>query len=269
MRPKMPAPFSRKVLGMMRVSASGRKVAEVEGRLVELVEEAERRQHQTAADVELVADQEVQGRELHKDVALVCGAGVLELELGVEDQPVREAVARVEHGPDEVGLVGPAGALVGDDVGVLRLGVASDRESLGDAVDLGGRGPQPPGALERLLLGDAAELLPGAGQLLAQHLELLLELADPLLLGLGFGIGGRLARRRGGQAEAGQQAPQAEGGLRGAHGGSVPPGARLAGGSAGVEREIENHIQFQVAHGRTGSRACQAPGNGVPRLGES
>ena len=178
----------------------------VERRLVDLVQEAHRDQHEARARVHLVLDQEIERRELDRHAAALVvrgrelGGGVLELDLGVEQDPVGELVAGVEHGAREVGVVPVARLpLVVNHRGVAALGVAADREAPRDAVDLRRAGPEPVDALERLLLGHA-HVLARAGELVGEQLDLALELGDAV-------VGGELLVFGGGRGE--RQPPRA------------------------------------------------------------
>jgi hypothetical protein len=123
---------------------------------VRLVEEADRDEDETAAGVHHRVEQEVEGGELGLDLSVArrrraFGGGVLDLELGVQNDPVVELVSEVEDEAHEVEGVGAG--LVGDFVVEVELAVAADREPVLDAVDLRGGRPVSVRALQLLGLG--------------------------------------------------------------------------------------------------------------------
>ena len=176
-----------------------------------LVEEAHGQQQQSRSEVQLRPVQVVERRELDRDRAVLAGARVLELDLGVEHEGVRELVADVEHCPGEVGDVLAVARCIRAPVAVNPLGVASQGEPLADAVDLRGGRSEPVRALQGPLLGDPhlgpepPDLVHDHGELSLQLLDLvrLLELAVRLRL---RGEGPRGEHHQGGESRRG--APQ-------------------------------------------------------------
>ncbi len=166
--------------------------AQVGGRLVDLVDDPDRHQDQSGPDVRVVIEEEVEVRELDGDLSLVVRRRVLELDLGVEDDPVVELVAEVEHGPQEVDLVARLGRRAVVPAGVVVLvdhfAVAADRNAAGPGVDLRGRRRETGGPFRRRLVGRwfrrrrRLGLLPGAERLqfLGEDRELALQFLDLL-----------------------------------------------------------------------------------------
>src|SRR5690606_2446252 len=83
--------------------------AEEDRGLVQLVHEPHRGEEEAAAEAERRREPVVEVGELDRDLAVLPGGGVLELDLRVEEEPVVELVAEVDDGPEVVELVPPAG----------------------------------------------------------------------------------------------------------------------------------------------------------------
>ena len=139
-----------------------------EHRLVQLVHDTQRGQQHAGAEIGPVPHQEVEVSELDRDRAAGAGRGMLELQLGVQDDAVGELVAGVQHEAQVVGGVAVAAALVAHVLAVERLAVAADRQPALDAVDLGRRGPQ---AVHAVVHGERREV--GQRQAGAQLVHLL------------------------------------------------------------------------------------------------
>jgi hypothetical protein len=144
---------------------------------VHLVEEAHGQQQQSRSEVQPRPVQVVERRELDRDRAILAGARVLELDLGVEHEGVRELVPDVEHGPGEVGDVLAVARRIRAPVAVDPLGVASQGEPLADAVNLRGGRSKSVCALQSPLLRDP-HLGPEPPDLVHDHRELSLQLLD-------------------------------------------------------------------------------------------
>jgi hypothetical protein len=142
------------------------------------VDEAHGNQDQTGAEVGLRPPEVVEVGELQADLM----AGVLVLDLRVEQPVVVELVAEVEDRPQQVERIAAAGrgAIVPLVLHILvdQLAVAADRQPPLRAVDLGRRRPEAVGAGVGLggRLADP-ELL----DLLGEHLELALQLGEPVI----------------------------------------------------------------------------------------
>ena len=152
------------------------------GRLVRLVDDAERRQEPSGADAEGVGELEIEMRLLHGELAFAVRSdqSVLDLDLGVELDPVREAVADVADDASEVDLVAPAARRLP----VVDLAVAAERESVVPALaaldwTLGAGAPRQ--LVEQRLLARLALRAFGV-DLLLEALDLLLELVELRIL---------------------------------------------------------------------------------------
>jgi hypothetical protein len=200
-------------------------------RLVDLVHEAHRHQQMPGADVGLGAPQEVERRELDghraraRAVVHVARSPVLELDLRVEDDAVGELVSEVEHGAERIGAVEVAVLLVADEVDVVRLAVAADREAAVDAVDLGGRRTEAVGALQLRLLGHR-DLRAEVRDLLGEHVHAPHQLRDRVVALADLVLG---RARRGRHREEGERHEREPG--RSSHRASKAPGRRERWGS--------------------------------------
>ena len=98
-------PFARHVDGRIRLSVSGRRAPRyVVGSCISFTKPTGTRTR-PALQVQLVAEQRVERRELDRDLASLAGRGVLVLDLGVEDERPVELPAEVDDRAQVVPLV--------------------------------------------------------------------------------------------------------------------------------------------------------------------
>ena len=176
-------------------------VAEVEGRLVDLVEESHRGEQQPHPGVQGRVKEKIQCRKLQRYRA------ILDLDLAVPHQPVVELVADVENGAQRIDLV-LVSALVAHVGRVATLRITPERDPTAQRVDLRRRGTQSPEALEVLVrertLGSRTL------QLVGQRVQLALQLGDSILLGE-FHVAGPRSRGEPADHQRQSQAQQPDG----------------------------------------------------------
>ena len=148
----------------------------VRRRFVHQVQEADWNQHHAGPHIHPVLPHEIEVCELDEDLV-----GVLDLELAVEDDAVRELVTEIHDRTQEVGGV-LLRRLVADVLPVEGLAVATDRETTREPVDLRGRGTHSVAALQLGVLGDC-DVLAGPLKLRGHDLNHPLELRDAVLVG--------------------------------------------------------------------------------------
>jgi len=121
--------------------------------LVDLVDEAHRHEQQTGAKIERLPCKKIEGEELDLDLALLVTGDdrVLELDLGVEDDPVGELVTGIEDETLQIKLIGLA-LSIADELLEAELAVTADRETAFDLIDLRCRRAETVDALELLVL---------------------------------------------------------------------------------------------------------------------
>ncbi len=179
--------------GILHAGSAG---AQEDGRFVQLVDPAQRNQQEPRPRVAFRKEEEIDMRELDRGFAPFLGpfprGGMLELDLRVEQDPIRPLVAEVEDRPEQVRRVpaarkGPVVASGGEAL-VERLSVASDRDPLVLAIHLRRCRSEPVNGLERSLLGGLSD---------AQLLDLPNEQIDAPLQ-LGYPAGSERCRGAGG-----------------------------------------------------------------------